>query len=134
LSDGLQTRDANGVPVCTLCHRAGTNDSPLRVCGGCKAAWYCSTNCQVKHWKRKGHKHLCRRISAMQAKKDLNPPPLIDRSSSPEWTLHWVEFEWILIPMLHKLGIFFMIHKVQRVEYFNPGISIQIPGIFQVYT
>ena len=84
LTERLRKRDANGMPVCTLCPKAPTNDIPLRVCGGCGAARYCGTECQVRHWKRKGHKHMCRRICAMQAKKEDNPPPLIDRSSSPE--------------------------------------------------
>lgn len=39
---------------CSFCHQNGRN---LRICGFCRKAFYCSTECQHNHWKR--HKHFC---------------------------------------------------------------------------
>ncbi|KAK8728275.1 hypothetical protein OTU49_009207 [Cherax quadricarinatus] len=41
--------------VCGLC---SYQDDQLKVCGRCKAAWYCSTDHQRQHWKH--HKPFCK--------------------------------------------------------------------------
>jgi ankyrin repeat protein len=41
-----------------LCSQCGSPGAKKR-CTTCKAARYCSRQCQVKHWKRGGHKALC---------------------------------------------------------------------------
>lgn len=40
--------------ICNNCHMGG---SKLKMCGKCKSAWYCSTECQKTHWKK--HKPNC---------------------------------------------------------------------------
>jgi hypothetical protein len=42
---------------CTGCQRAGTA-ADLKRCGRCKAAWYCSVDCQKRHFKV--HKQVCK--------------------------------------------------------------------------
>jgi hypothetical protein len=58
--------DANSALVeCAVCHRKpGDPGVPatLKLCGGCHAARYCSTECQRKDWKM-GHKEFCKVIS-----------------------------------------------------------------------
>jgi hypothetical protein len=54
--------DANpAAVVCAVCRRKpGDPGVPatLKLCGGCKNARYCSTECQRKDWKL-GHKGMC---------------------------------------------------------------------------
>jgi hypothetical protein len=43
------------------CQACGGQGKPkLLVCGKCKSAWYCSTECQVRDW-RAGHKGQCKK-------------------------------------------------------------------------
>ena len=44
-------------PACAVC---GTTDR-VKVCGGCKAVWYCGANHQRRH--RKEHKDLCKELA-----------------------------------------------------------------------
>lgn len=41
------------------CARCGTGGVPMRKCDRCRAARYCSKECQVAHWRHGGHKHMC---------------------------------------------------------------------------
>ena len=51
------------VDIETLCD-AGCRNHGSKICASCKAARYCSAECQRRSWKR--HKPLCKKI------KDLN--------------------------------------------------------------
>ena len=54
---GLMTADA--ILGCTFCGKtpeAGSKE--LQKCSKCQAVWYCSKECQTKHWKG-GHKAMC---------------------------------------------------------------------------
>ncbi|ORY68941.1 uncharacterized protein BCR38DRAFT_424825 [Pseudomassariella vexata] len=42
------------------CHSCGEAKQTMERCGGCKLAYYCSKDCQVKGWKDKGHKTQCK--------------------------------------------------------------------------
>lgn len=42
----------------TRCEKCGSADEGLRKCQQCKAAYYCSRDCQLSHWKE--HKVACR--------------------------------------------------------------------------
>ncbi|PRW45639.1 hypothetical protein C2E21_5733 [Chlorella sorokiniana] len=48
------------LPECSGC---GQQSFQLKKCSRCKAAAYCSRDCQVKHW-REGHKQECARLAA----------------------------------------------------------------------
>jgi hypothetical protein len=67
--------DANPALVeCAVCHRKpGDPGVPatLKLCGGCKAVRYCSSECQKKDWKM-GHKSLCGHM-AQQIKEAQRP-------------------------------------------------------------
>jgi hypothetical protein len=47
-----------GLRHCNECLTPGTPDK-IKVCGGCRGAYYCSKECQAKAWKG-GHKEECR--------------------------------------------------------------------------
>ena len=47
------------LPTGETCWQCGTAFNPhLKKCGRCGKAYYCSKNCQKKHWKS-GHKRNC---------------------------------------------------------------------------
>ena len=46
----------------TLCHSCGSPND-LKSCGRCHAAFYCSRECQMKHW-GSGHKKACKKEKA----------------------------------------------------------------------
>jgi len=43
---------------CAYCHAFEVGDVLYRLCGQCKVARYCSSHCQIAHW-RGGHKENC---------------------------------------------------------------------------
>mmetsp|Transcript_27861 Transcript_27861/g.51301 ORF Transcript_27861/g.51301 Transcript_27861/m.51301 type:complete len:448 (+) Transcript_27861:148-1491(+) len=47
----------------TLCYQCGSPND-LKSCGRCHAAFYCSRDCQTKHWSSGGHKKLCKKEKA----------------------------------------------------------------------
>ena len=42
------------------CSRCGSNDTKLKLCSGCKAVRYCSSECQLTEWRSNGHKEACK--------------------------------------------------------------------------
>ena len=42
-----------------LCGACGAT-AASKQCGGCRQVWYCSKPCQLEHWKRGGHRAVCR--------------------------------------------------------------------------
>ncbi|KAJ7436877.1 hypothetical protein B0H11DRAFT_2108884 [Mycena galericulata] len=55
--------------ACTNCHKID-QDLKLSRCGRCKEAWYCSKECQKKHWP--GHKVFCRNVDGSGILKLVN--------------------------------------------------------------
>jgi hypothetical protein len=51
--------------ACRTCSKASTPEKPFEVCARCKAAYYCSRECQRKDWPT--HKAECKRRSKMDA-------------------------------------------------------------------
>ena len=43
---------------CATCHKSADVDDEFKRCSRCKSIWYCSKECQVKHWSD-GHKSEC---------------------------------------------------------------------------
>lgn len=41
----------------------GASENVFKLCGGCKATYYCSKSCQKRHWPK--HKHECRRFQTL---------------------------------------------------------------------
>ena len=46
------------VGLCTVCFDDYVWFEPMKVCSICRLAFYCSKECQVKHW-RAGHRKVC---------------------------------------------------------------------------
>ena len=67
-------------PVCELCGTLGN----LRVCAGCKGAWYCSKEHQVSDWSK--HKSLCK--SRLHGKKPKAKPTAERVNGSATGTLN----------------------------------------------
>ena len=47
--------------ILRYCEFCESKDAVKR-CGGCRASWYCSTQCQIMDWKQGGHKQKCRAL------------------------------------------------------------------------
>ena len=47
--------------MCETCFKTGTK---LRMCLGCKQAWYCSPECQKRAWK--SHKTACKLVARIK--------------------------------------------------------------------
>ena len=79
LDDGcvFPTQEAveDGPQTCANCGAA----NPPKSCARCKQKKYCSPECQAKHWKRGGHKSLCRQggvlAGAQLVDGEVNAPP-----------------------------------------------------------
>lgn len=48
-------------PTCAGCKWEEDANDRFLMCGGCKAVYYCSKDCQKRHW-RTGHKIKCKRV------------------------------------------------------------------------
>ena len=46
---------------CATCHKKADIDVEFKRCAKCKSIWYCSKECQVKHWSD-GHKSDCMKL------------------------------------------------------------------------
>jgi hypothetical protein len=46
------------------CSCCGEKDVDLQVCSLCHTVQYCSRECQIKHWKKGGHKQECKRLAS----------------------------------------------------------------------
>jgi len=46
---------------CATCHKKADADVEFKRCAKCKSIWYCSKECQVKHWSD-GHKSDCMKL------------------------------------------------------------------------
>lgn len=57
--ESLTVNDGIGDRMCYGCYRTrGELKASLKKCSACGKAWYCSTECQKKHWPQ--HKVVCR--------------------------------------------------------------------------
>ncbi|KAK5132907.1 hypothetical protein LTR08_008353 [Meristemomyces frigidus] len=69
-----------------LCHNCFEDrmalPAPLKKCGACGKAWYCSTECQRGHWKL--HKNACKRA----IRTDSSPPPSAGASKADAHTYY----------------------------------------------
>ena len=79
-NDAASAEQAVTTRACSACGKqlAGTVDKPedWKMCGRCKQAFYCGKACQVKHWKRGGHKLACKAPMACCICLDNDGPPL----------------------------------------------------------
>ena len=66
--------------ACSACGKqlAGAVDNYQggKKCGRCKQAFYCGKACQVEHWKRGGHRQVCKEPMACCICLDNDGPPL----------------------------------------------------------
>ncbi|KAF8157359.1 hypothetical protein K438DRAFT_2026235 [Mycena galopus ATCC 62051] len=83
-------------PACTHCMGRGE----LRRCGKCKGAWYCSKECQKKHWPK--HKEWCSEVDGSGIQKLV-----INAYSNPVFnsilqTLFVLHFDLLRFPRVDK--------------------------------
>ena len=57
-SELLKELEEQGRKTCDNCFKKANVGQKFNHCASCKSAWYCSRDCQVKHW-TKGHKLDC---------------------------------------------------------------------------
>ncbi|KAJ6457849.1 hypothetical protein C8R47DRAFT_1163865 [Mycena vitilis] len=75
--------------ACQFCDKAQPVNhapTPLLRCSSCRRVYYCSSECQKKHWGR--HKHLCKALRSLE-KEIINSPTALVTSfpSSPQTDL-----------------------------------------------
>lgn len=58
MADAEGARRAQALPCCMCLHPS------TKQCSGCRAFWYCSKECQRRHWKC--HKQECGRTAELQ--------------------------------------------------------------------
>ena len=52
--------------TCSNCSKKEAPDSPLLSCKRCHQTQYCGEVCQLEHWKKGGHKKVCKALAAKQ--------------------------------------------------------------------
>ena len=54
---------------CSYCSKEPKTGKKLNKCSGCSSVFYCTRECQTKHWKTKpnGHKKQCKKLAAFRA-------------------------------------------------------------------
>jgi hypothetical protein len=57
---GSKDDRVGGGVVCAHCKKAGELGT-MKFCGRCHRVYYCSVECQRMHWRRGGHKAVCRK-------------------------------------------------------------------------
>ena len=60
----MNTRDR-----CAQCSAASNDETPLKKCSKCKVVSYCSSKCQLQHWKV-GHKQACKSAEPIQTSEE----------------------------------------------------------------
>ncbi|KAL1921917.1 uncharacterized protein VTP21DRAFT_10559 [Calcarisporiella thermophila] len=63
LNNPQQPQQPSGCMQCSATKRKDDQDKPLLVCSSCKAAVYCSRDCQKQHWKML-HREQCSALTA----------------------------------------------------------------------
>ncbi|KAJ5246177.1 MYND domain protein [Penicillium chermesinum] len=58
--------------LCNTCKKPEDPAAPLKRCGKCKSAWYCTRECQTKNWKT--HKKLCAQTAQAAANQSTATP------------------------------------------------------------
>jgi hypothetical protein len=76
------------IPCDTMSGDTRDPDCTFQCCAGCKACYYmyCSKECQVSHWKKGGHKKVCKQIQALRAQRK------VDKGQGEEddgWEQYW---------------------------------------------
>ena len=59
--------------ACAVCRKSEADGVQLFTCSQCRSISYCSKECQVYHWKRGGHKALCKSFNAGDANQIVDP-------------------------------------------------------------
>ena len=76
----LQSSTATIGPKCsseTCLVREGVGKTKFKRCGGCRQMWYCSTHCQVTHW-RSSHGKECRQLQQQKALQSMEACLLVE--------------------------------------------------------
>ena len=62
----LRTLEKGASSMCILCDKKAPSENAFLRCSRCRAAWYCSKDCQVQHWKAEegGHKRCCIKLES----------------------------------------------------------------------
>jgi hypothetical protein len=63
---GSKKDGVGGGLVCAHCKKVGELGT-MKRCGRCHLVCYCSVECQKLHWKRGGHKKVCRKVGGSGA-------------------------------------------------------------------
>jgi len=68
------------VRTCQCCGKAEKRVGKLKSCTRCKAAFYCSKECQVKDWP--SHKKICKKAAAIEPR--TGPYDLVEGATLPD--------------------------------------------------
>lgn len=65
---------------CNVCGVPRSSENQLKCCGKCKRVYYCSRQCQLRHWPE--HKHMCLFMTPPAPPSSPAPPLSVPASSS----------------------------------------------------